>query len=325
MKKPLLFLLTGILAFAPVSASAIDIKIDNKKLSLDVPACIINDRTMVPMRGIFETLGASVVWDEAAKGITAKKGGNTIRLHLNKKAASINGSACTLDAAPTAVNGRTLVPARFVAEALDCTVKWDAKTETVNIYTKGSQTAANRYRVVRVVDGDTFVVDYNGKEEKVRLIGIDTPESVHPDADRNSAAGVTASEYTKSLLNGKSVELEFDVQQRDKYGRLLAYAYVDGYMLNKKLLQDGYAVVATYPPNVRYVEEFKAICGYQSAFGEIETDASERTYIGNRNSKKFHDSACSGVKDMAEHNKIRFEERADAISAGYTPCGRCKP
>ena len=321
MKKKILLFLTFILSAAPISAAAIDVNINNRKLALDVPASIINDRTMVPMRAIFENLGATVVWDEPTKGITAKKGSDIIQLTLNKKTAYINGTAKTLDAPPTARNGRTLVPARFVAEALGCTVKWNAKTETVDIFT--STATANRYKVIRVVDGDTFVIDYNGKEEKVRLIGIDTPESVHPDADRNSAAGITASDYTKSLLQGKSVELEFDVQERDKYGRLLAYAYVDGYMLNKKLLEDGYAVVSTYPPNVKYAEEFKAISRQESAFGEI--DPAEASYIGNKNTKKFHKPSCSSVKDMAEHNRIGLESRNDAISAGFSPCGRCKP
>ena len=325
MKKYILLLLTAVLSMAPVSAAAIDVKIDNRKLTMDVPASIINGRTMVPMRAIFENLGATVVWDDATKGITSQKNEKTIKLTLNNKTAYINGSAHTLDTAPTTLGGRTMVPARFVAEALGCTVKWDAKTETVDIYTDNTTQTTKKYKVIRVVDGDTFVISDNGKEEKVRLIGIDTPESVHPDADRNSAAGITASDYTKSLLTGKSVELEFDVQQRDKYGRLLAYAYVDGYMLNKKLLEDGYAVVSTYPPNVKYVDEFQAVSRYQSTFGETGTDVSEAAYIGNKNTKKFHHSTCSSVKDMAEHNKIGFEERSDAISSGYVPCGRCKP
>ncbi len=114
----------------------------------------------------------------------------------------------------------------------------------------------NEYKVVRVVDGDTFVVDFNGKDEKVRLIGVDTPESVHADKSKNTKEGVMTSDYTKSKLNGKTVKLEFDVQERDKYGRLLAYVYIDGEMYNKHLLEIGYAKVATYPPNVKYVEDF---------------------------------------------------------------------
>ena len=67
------------------------------------------------------------------------------------------------------------------------------------------------------------------------------------------------SDYTKSKLTGKKVKLEFDVQERDKYGRLLAYVYIDGEMYNKHLLEIGYAKIATYPPNVKYVEDFKEI------------------------------------------------------------------
>lgn len=114
-------------------------------------------------------------------------------------------------------------------------------------------------KVIRIVDGDTIVVDYNGSEEKVRLIGVDTPESVHPNESKNTEEGIETSNYTKERLNGKTVELELDVQERDKYGRILAYVYIDGEMYNKELLRLGYAKLATYPPNVKYVDEFTKI------------------------------------------------------------------
>ncbi|MBR6613365.1 MAG: thermonuclease family protein [Clostridia bacterium] len=126
-----------------------------------------------------------------------------------------------------------------------------------NAYTNVGSLA--EYEVVRVVDGDTIVVDFNGKDEKVRLIGVDTPESVHADESKNTKEGILVSDYTKSKLTGKKVKLEFDVQERDKYGRLLAYVYIDGEMYNKHLLEIGYAKIATYPPNVKYVEDFKEI------------------------------------------------------------------
>lgn len=110
--------------------------------------------------------------------------------------------------------------------------------------------------VVRVVDGDTIVVSYNGKDEKVRFIGIDTPESVHPNESKNTEEGIKISDYTKERLTGKIIELELDVQERDKYGRILAYVYIDGQMYNKELLKLGYAKLATYPPNVKYVDDF---------------------------------------------------------------------
>ena len=199
MKKIISYSLAAILALAPVSAFAIDVRIDNQPLAMDVSASTINGRTMVPMRAIFEALGAEVAWDNSTKGITATKEDKTVNLYLNNKTAYIDGAASVLDAAPVTLNGRTMVPARFVAEAMGCTVGWNAATQTVNITTDGTAqpVKTNTYKVIRVVDGDTFVVNFNGTDEKVRLIGVDTAESVHPDSSKNVAAGVTASAYTK--------------------------------------------------------------------------------------------------------------------------------
>lgn len=117
----------------------------------------------------------------------------------------------------------------------------------------------NSYKVTRVVDGDTIIIDYNGTEERIRLIGIDTPESVHPNAEKNTEFGKAASNFTKEKLENKYVKIELDVQERDKYGRLLAYVYLDDEMYNKTLLAEGYAKIATYPPNVKYVDDFTKI------------------------------------------------------------------
>lgn len=144
------------------------------------------------------------------------------------------------------------------------TVKKEEIFEALGIETKTSvqtsQAIDGQYEVVSVTDGDTFEINYNGTKTKVRLIGVDTPESVHPNSKKNNEYGEEASKYTKSLLEGKTVKLEFDVSPKDKYGRLLAYVYLEnGEMLNEELLKEGYAQVATYPPNVKYVENFKAI------------------------------------------------------------------
>lgn len=114
------------------------------------------------------------------------------------------------------------------------------------------------YKVVRVVDGDTFVVDIDGTETKIRLIGIDTPESVHVDESRNTEEGLVASDFTKALLKDESVYLEYDVSTTDKYGRTLAYAYLsDGEtMINALLLSEGMAQVFTVQPNCKYADVF---------------------------------------------------------------------
>lgn len=85
---------------------------------------------------------------------------------------------------------------------------------------------------------------------------MDTPESVHPDKEKNTEFGKIASEYTKKVVLNKKVSLEFDVQEADKYSRTLAYVYIDDIMLNELLVEQGMAKVATYPPNVKYVDKF---------------------------------------------------------------------
>jgi len=114
-------------------------------------------------------------------------------------------------------------------------------------------------KVINVIDGDTIDVKFSDeREERVRYIGMDTPE-IHGQVQ---CFGQEASAYNKCLVGDKTVWLELDVQERDQYGRLLAYVYLDpkGYaMVNAILLAQGYAQIATFPPNVRYVEVFEQL------------------------------------------------------------------
>ncbi len=124
--------------------------------------------------------------------------------------------------------------------------------------------------VKRVVDGDTLKVRYWGKEESIRLIGIDTPESrVNKKAKRDAkrsgqdiktitAMGKRATEYVESLVKpGDLITIEFDAQERDRYRRLLGYVYLsNGKMLNEEIVKAGYANIMTIPPNVKYQDRF---------------------------------------------------------------------
>lgn len=210
---------------------------------------------------------------------------------------------------------------------------------------KTEEAGAKLYTVTRTIDGDTIEVLIDGNTEKIRLIGIDTPESVHPDQSKNVPEGKIASEFTKSKLEGKQVALELDVEERDRYGRLLAYVWIDNVMFNKMLLSEGLAQVSTYPPNVKYTNDFLALekqarensVGLWSqqvattapAVSEPKPQAStvnnELTYIGNRNTKKFHYPACSSVNQMNESNKVSLSSRNEAVDNGYVPCKRCNP
>ncbi|MFA7115862.1 MAG: thermonuclease family protein [Bacteroidales bacterium] len=119
-------------------------------------------------------------------------------------------------------------------------------------------TNSSKYLVVkRVVDGDTFWVD-DGSEKglKVRLIGVNTPETVDP-RKPVEYYGKEASNYVKGLLNGKKVKLRYDVNRYDRYGRILAYVYLkDGTFLNADLIKKGFAQVMTFPPNVKFSKKF---------------------------------------------------------------------
>jgi micrococcal nuclease len=119
-------------------------------------------------------------------------------------------------------------------------------------------------KVVRVVDGDTIHVRIGERVEKVRYIGVNTPEVHHPTRGAEPG-GREAAAVNRSLVEGKRVRLELDVQERDRYGRLLAYVWVGDLMVNAELLRRGYAQVMTVPPNVRY----------QGLFLQLQRDARE--------------------------------------------------
>ncbi|HEY3189263.1 MAG TPA: thermonuclease family protein [Solirubrobacteraceae bacterium] len=122
----------------------------------------------------------------------------------------------------------------------------------------GAARATRTARVVHVVDGDTIRVLVGGREERVRYIGIDTPESVKEDTPVQCFAKRAATENAR-LVAGRDVRLVPDVETRDRFGRLLAYVYRtdDGEMVNEALVRGGFARTLTIAPNVRFAERFR--------------------------------------------------------------------
>ncbi len=118
----------------------------------------------------------------------------------------------------------------------------------------GLQPSQEGWAVVqRVIDGDTVVLTGG---ERVRYIGVDTPELHHP-RKPVEFYGREAKEFNRRLVEGRKVRLEFDVQRYDRYGRLLAYVYLeDGTFVNGELLRQGYAQLLTIPPNVKHADRF---------------------------------------------------------------------
>jgi micrococcal nuclease len=120
---------------------------------------------------------------------------------------------------------------------------------------QGARSESTNAAVTRVVDGDTVEVRFRGRTIDVRLIGIDTPETVDP-TQPVGCYGKAASHFTTARLSGERVRLEFDVERTDRYGRTLAYVWIGGRLFNEVLVRQGFASVSTYPPNVTYVDRF---------------------------------------------------------------------
>lgn len=165
MKKALcsLFLALGFfVSVFPCSANDIGIYINGESQQFEPAAFISKNRTMVPMRAIFEKLGAELFWDDIKKEVTAKRNGNEIKLAIGDTLAHLNASEIILDAPADIVNSRTMVPLRFVSESLGASVSWDAETRTVSIndvpvsYAVTSVTASadDGNKPENVIDGD---------------------------------------------------------------------------------------------------------------------------------------------------------------------------
>lgn len=140
IKRILCLLLSAITITLSASISVfaneeVHVILDGELMSFDVPAQIINDRTMVPMRTIFEKLGAYVDWNEDTQTITASNGTTTFVTSIGSNTFYVNGSHLEADTAPCIVDGRTLVPVRFVSEAFGCMVAWMEQDRLVMIFT----------------------------------------------------------------------------------------------------------------------------------------------------------------------------------------------
>ncbi len=133
-----------------------------------------------------------------------------------------------------------------------------------------SSHAQQKTTVTRIIEGDIIQALYGGVEKRIRLIGIDTPESrvnwkakkyanmSEHDLKTIIEMGTKAKAYVDGLVKrGDLITIEFDVQKKDKYGRLLGYVYLsNGKMLNEEIVKAGYAIIMTIPPNVKYKDRF---------------------------------------------------------------------
>lgn len=123
---------------AQVPAPYVHVFVDSQPVAFDVPPQIDNGRVLVPLRGVFERLGATVAWDERTQTVLAQRGSTGVSLQIGNTQATINGRPEAIDVPAMLVGGRTMVPLRFVSQALGANVNWDASTSTVAIASSGA-------------------------------------------------------------------------------------------------------------------------------------------------------------------------------------------
>jgi micrococcal nuclease len=188
------------------------------------------------------------------------------------------------------------------------------------------------YPVSRVIDGDTIELIMDGSKAKVRLIGVDTPETVHP-SKPVEYFGKEASAFTKHMLEGQQVYLEFDQDRVDRYNRVLAYVYrIDGYFVNLELIKEGYGHAYTRFPFSK-MDEFRAAeKGAREAGRGLWGDGKQvvkkiSPQVGSgtlevfvtKSGKKYHADGCRYL------SKSRIPISLEKATKRYAPCGTCSP
>jgi micrococcal nuclease len=187
-------------------------------------------------------------------------------------------------------------------------------------------------RVAHVIDGDTIEL---ASGVRVRYIGVDTPEIHHP-RKPVQYYGREAAEFHRRLVEGMDVRLEYDVERKDRYGRTLAYVYLDTLFVNAELVRQGYAQILTIPPNVKYASLFlslqrRARANRQGLWDERAESAwragggagvvaPERTVYVAKTGKKYHRPDCRRLARGARATTL-----SAALARGLTPCSACKP
>lgn len=160
MKKLLSFLLAFLLL--STTAAAVDLYVDTTKVETDTPPTVVDGRTLVPVRAIFEAIGATVTWDAATNTATGIRGDVVVSIQIENTTAYVNGEPRTLDVPAQLINNRTMVPARFISESMGCDVTWYQETETVGVAdkTKGQHIyvtkSGKKYHYSSTCNGGTY-------------------------------------------------------------------------------------------------------------------------------------------------------------------------
>lgn len=228
MKKLLTVLMVtmvvlGLCTFAVSAEQPVVVTINGVEVDFDVPAQIINNRTLVPLRGIFEVLGAQVNWDGATDTVTAYRGNTSISLQIGSTSLFVNGEEKVIDVPAQLVNNRTLIPARAVAESFGATVDWDGANQKVII---ADSTVPDFKAMLEKMEN----VDDTNMEAKfdVSFAMSDGEEAVNFKADGNvkMIAQPLAAEYTLNV-NADGVKMPLAMYMQHEEDELVVYYAIE--------------------------------------------------------------------------------------------------
>ena len=242
------------IATAPASTKSASVFINGQLFSQKAQLSS-NKQWTIAAKAFLASLKVTYQYQPQQKKVIANRSNQSFECTIGQSKARVNRKTMALPTPCTMQNGQVYVPLRIVAETFKATVGFESQSNVFIISTSFKVTA----KVLRVVDGDTIEIQWQNGKEKIRMIGVDTPETVHPQKGEEPY-GREASNFTKQNLQSKSIWIEFDVEQRDRYKRLLAYVFTtEGKFFNATLIENGYAQLSTYPPNVRWVELFRVL------------------------------------------------------------------
>ena len=165
-----------VFAAPAAAADEISVYLNGQKMEFDVPPVLLNDRTMVPMRAIFEALGASVSWDDYTDTATGLKDGKSVSVTIDRPEAYVGTEKVMLDQSPVILNDRTLVPLRFVSESYGAEVNWDDKTQTVSITADTNEHSVIYFQVPDCDELATWTTD-NCDPENPAIMGTKESEN----------------------------------------------------------------------------------------------------------------------------------------------------
>jgi micrococcal nuclease len=178
-----------------------------------------------------------------------------------------------------------------------------------------------RFQVIKVIDGDT--IDLTGGE-RLRLLGIDTPERGEPLYD-------SARVFLQSLIEDRTLEISFSKRKRDNYGRLLGYAYIDTFFVNREMIRNGLAYLYLFKDNLSDNEQTAALQAAQNEAMEAGRNiwsikkSPEEYYLAHKGSLRFHRPFCHSVEKSKPAELFKFSTREEAFRAGFSPCRNCQP